>query len=89
MGFVWWILGDIAGPGALDAAIRLAGMIRWFGGGINFSPPYDLIASTFNVCFDPAGKLDPGSRERAHYSGWVMVWIDALVTCTSELTMIA
>ena len=65
-------------PEALDAAVRLAGTIRWFDDGTHTNPPYDVIASVFEGCFDPAGKLYPGSRDRAYYSGRAMVWIHAL-----------
>ena len=81
---VSWILRNITDPEALDAAIRLAGNIRWFDDGINADPPYDLIVSTFKACFDPTGKLYPGSRDRAYYSGRAMLWIHALAMCKSE-----
>ena len=81
---VSWILRNITDPDALDAAVRLAGTIRWFDDGINADPPYDLIVSTFEGCFDPAGKLYPGSRDRAYYSGRAMVWINSLAMCTSR-----
>ena len=81
---VSWILRNIADPEALDAAVRLAGTIRWFDDGINADPPYDLIASTFEACFHPTGKLYPGSRDRAYYSGRAMVWINSLAMCKSE-----
>ena len=74
-GCVSWILWKITDPEALDAGVRLAGTIRWFDDGTNADPPYDMIASTFEACFDPAGKLYPGSRDRAYYSGRAMVWI--------------
>ena len=55
-----WILSNITDPEALDAAIRLAGTIRWFDDGINVDPPYDLIVSTFKACFDPTRRVYPG-----------------------------
>ena len=76
---VSWILRNITDPEALDAAVRLAGMIRWFDGP-EVDVPYDSIVSTFEACFDPSGKLYPGSRDRAYYSGRAMVWIHALAT---------
>ena len=79
-----WILRNITDPEALDAAIRLAGMIRWFEDGINANPPYDLIVSTFGTCFDSTRTLYPGSRDRAYYSGRAMVWIHTLAECKSE-----
>ena len=75
VGCVSWILWNITDPEALDVAIRLAGTIRWFDGGTNTDPPYDFIVSTLEACFDPAGKLYPGSRDKAYYSGRAMVWI--------------
>ena len=81
---VSWILGNITDPEALDAAVRLAGTVRWFDDGINVYPPYDLIVSTFEACFDPVGKLFPGSGDRAYYSGRAMMWINTLAMCESE-----
>ena len=83
VGCVSWILRNITDPEALDAAVRLAGTIRWFDDGANADPPYDLIASAFEACFDPSGKLYPGSRDRAYYSGRAMVWIRARAGCKS------
>ena len=81
---VSWILSNITDPEALDAAVRLAGKIRWFDDGVNVDPPYDLIVSTFSACFDLTGKLYAGSRDRAYYSGRAMMWIHTLATCKSE-----
>jgi hypothetical protein len=81
---VSWILRNITDPEALDAAIRLAGAIRWFDDGINADLPYGLIVSTFEACFDSTRKLYPGSRDRAYYSGRAMVWIHTLAACKSE-----
>ena len=79
-----WILRNITDPEAPDAAIRLAGEIRWFDGETDVDLPYGLIVCTFKACFDSTGKLYPGSRDRAYYSGWAMVWIRTLVKCKSE-----
>jgi len=81
---VSWILRNITDPEALDAAIRLAGTIRWFDDGTNVDPPYDLIGFTFRACFDPTGRVYPGSRDRAYYSGRAMMWIRTLAMCKSE-----
>jgi len=81
---VSWILKNITGPEALDAAVRLAGTIRWFEDGFNVEPPYDLIVSMFEGCFDSTGRLYPGSRDRAYYSGRAMLWIHTLAMCKSE-----
>jgi len=71
---VSWILRNITDPEALDAAIRLAGTIRWSDDRTNVDPPYDMIVSTFRACFDLTRKLYPGSRDRAYYSGRAMIW---------------
>jgi len=81
---VSWILRSITDPEALDAAIRLVGTIRWFEDGTNVEPLYDLIVSTFEACFDSTGKLYPGSRDRAYYSGRAITWIHTLAMCKSE-----
>ena len=81
---VSWILRNITDPEALDAAIRLAGEIRWFDGGTDVDLAYGLIVCTFKACFDSTGKLYPGSRDRAYYSGQAMVWIRTLTKCKSE-----
>ena len=81
---VSWILRNITDPEALDAAIRLAGEIRWFEGGINVDPPYDLIVCTFKACFDSTGTLYPRTRDRAYYSGRAIMWIHTLAMCKSE-----
>ena len=81
---VSWILRSITDPEALDAAIRLAGTIRWFDDGINVDPPYDLVVSTFEACFDSTGKLHPGSRDRAYHSGQATIWIRTLGMCKSK-----
>jgi len=75
---VSWILRSITDPEAIDAALPLAGEIRWFDDGVNVNPPYDLILSTFEACFDSTRKLYPGSRDRAYYSGRAILWIHTL-----------
>jgi len=81
---VSWILRNITDPEALDAALPVAGEIRWFDDGVNADPPYDLIVTTFEACFDSTGTLYPGSRDRAYYSGRAMAWIRTLAMCRSE-----
>ena len=81
---VSWILRNITDPEALDAAIRLAGVIRWFDDGVNADPPYGLIVSMFETCFDSTRKLYPRLRDRAYYSGRAMVWIRTLAMRKSE-----
>ena len=81
---VSWILRNITDPETLDATIRLAGIIRWFEDGIKVEPLYDLIVSTFRACFDSNGKVYPGSRDRAYYSGRAILWIRTLAACRPE-----
>ena len=80
---VSWIIRNITDPEALDAAVRLAGTIRWFDGP-DVDVPYVSIVCTFEACFDPSGKLYPGSRDRAYYCGRAMVWIHGLARCKSR-----
>ena len=79
-----WILRNITDPEALDVAIRLAGVVRWFDDGTNVDLPYDLIVSTFEAWFDSTRTLYPGSKDRAYYSGRAMMWIHTLARCKSE-----
>jgi len=65
---VCWVLRNITDPEAIDFAIRLAGAIRWFDGDSDHNPPFDLIVSTFEACFDLTKRLYPGMRDRAHFS---------------------
>jgi len=78
---VSWILIEITDPEALDAAVRLAGTIRWFEEGIDVKPSYDIIVSIFNSSLDSTKKVYPGMRERAYYSLRAVLWIYALVKC--------
>ena len=80
---VSWILRNITDQEALDTAIRLAGEIRWFDDEANVDPPYDLIVSMSEACFDSNGDLHPGSRDRAYYSTRAMLWIRVLAMCKS------
>ena len=80
---VSWISRKITDPEALEAAARLAGTIRWFDGP-DVDVPYGSIISMFEGCFDPSGKLYPGSRDRAYYSGRAIVWINSLAMCKSR-----
>ena len=81
---VSWVLKDITDPETLDAAIILAGTIRWFEDGIDVKPLYDLIIFTFDTCFGSDRVLHPGSRNRAYYSGRAILWIYTLAVCKSE-----
>ena len=78
-----WILRNSTDPEALDAAIRLSGLIRWFDEGTDANLPYDLIVSTMR-CFYSTEKLYLESRERAYYSGRAVIWIRILTGCKSE-----
>ena len=81
---VSWILRSITDQEALDTAVRLAGAVRWFEGEIDIVPPYDLIVSTFNACFDSNRVVYPGSRDRAYNCGRAILWIHTLAMCQSE-----
>ena len=81
---VSWVLRNITDPEVLDAAIRLAGTIRWFDSGIDTDPPYGLIVSIFEACFLSTRKLYPGSRDRAYQSGQAVLWINTLEMCKPE-----
>ena len=81
---VSWVIKNITDPEALDAAIRRAGMIRWFDGGTDMEPPYDLLVSIFHACFGSDWEVYPGSRERAYYSGRAILWIHTLAMCKSR-----
>ena len=81
---VSWVLKDITDPETLDAAILLAGTIWWFEDGIDVKPHYDLIVSTFHMCFGSDGELHQGLRNRAYYSARAILWIHTLAVCHSE-----
>lgn len=78
---VCWIPRNITDPEAIDSALRLAATVRWFEDGVYANPPYDLIVSIFNSCFDSSWKLHPGMKDRAYLSGKAMlaIYVSALV----------
>jgi len=80
---VSWILRNITDPEAIDAAVRLAGTVRWFEDGINVEPPYDTIVSIFEACFDSTKKVYPVLKDRAYFSLRTILWISALAKCKS------
>jgi len=80
---VSWILINITDPESLDAAVRLAGTIRWFEEGIDVEPPYDIIVSVFESCLDSTKRVYPGMKERAYYSIRAILWIYTLAKCKS------
>jgi hypothetical protein len=65
---VSWVLRNITDPEAIDSDICLAGTIRWFDGDSTQDPPFDLIVSAFEECFDATNQLYPGMRDRAYFS---------------------
>ena len=77
VGCVCWVLRNITDPEAIDSAIRLAGSIRWFDGDPDHEPPFDLIVSTFEACFDSTKQLSPGMRDRAYFSARAILQINA------------
>ena len=73
---VCWVLRNITDPEAIDSAIRLAGTIRWFDGDPDHDPPFDLIVSTFEACFDSTKQLYPGMMDRAYFSARAILKIN-------------
>ena len=74
---VCWILRNIIDPEAIDSALRLASTVRWFEGGVDVGPPYDIILPLFQGCFDLNNALHPGMRDRAFISGRALIQIHA------------
>jgi len=72
---VCWVLRNITDPEAIDSAIRLAGIIRWFDGDPDHDPPFDLIVSTFEACFDSTKQPYPGMVDRAYFSARAILQI--------------
>ena len=60
---VSWILRSVTDLEAVDAAVRLAGTIRWFEDGTNVEPPYYAIISAFEACFDSTKKVYSGLED--------------------------
>ena len=81
---LWWVLWTIINPEALDIGIRFAGIVLWFENGSKVKPPYDLIVSTFEACFNSTGKLYPVLKGRAYYSARAILWIHIRAMCVSE-----
>jgi len=73
---VCWVLRNITDSEAIDSAIRLAGSIRWFDGDPDHNPPFDLIVSTFEACFDSTKQLYSGMRDRAYFSARAILQIN-------------
>ena len=72
---VCWVLWNITDPEAIESAICLAGTIHWFDGDSDHNPPFDLIISTFEACFDSTRQLYPGMRNRAYFSACAILQI--------------
>ena len=81
---VCWVLRNITDPEAIDSAIRLAGTIRWFNGDSDHDPPFDVIVSTFDSCFDSSKQLYPGMRDRAYFSARAILQINTGATAQSQ-----
>jgi hypothetical protein len=73
---VCWVLRTITDPEAIDSDIRLAGTIRWFDGDSAHDPPFDLIVSAFEECFDATKQLYPAMRDRAYFSARAILQIN-------------
>jgi hypothetical protein len=73
---VSWVLRNITDPEAIDSDVRLAGTIRWFCDNANHDPPFDLIVSAFEECFDATKQLYPGMRDRAYFSARAILQIN-------------
>ena len=72
---VSWVLRKLTDPEAVDPALRLAGTIRWFDSDVGIDPPFDLIVSTFEACFDSTKQLYPSMRDRAYFSARAILQI--------------
>ena len=81
---VSWVLRNITDPEALDAAIRLAGTIRWFDSDSGHDPHVDVIVSTFEACFDSSRQPYPGMRDRAYFSARAILQITMRATTRSR-----
>ena len=72
---VSWVIRKITDPEVIDFAIHLAGDIRWFDSGPNDNPPYNLIVSIFETCFDSTKQLNPEMKDRAYSSARAILQI--------------
>ena len=81
---VCWVLRHITNPEAIDSALRLASVVRWFEGDVDIDPPYDIILFYFQGCFDPNNVLYPGKRDRAFISGKALIQIHACATLRAD-----
>jgi len=81
---VCWVLRNVTDPEAVDSAIRLAGTIRWFDRDSDHNPPFDMIVSTFEACFDSTKQLYPGMRDRAYFSARAILQINMRARTQSQ-----
>ena len=81
---VCWVLRNITDPEAIDSAIRLTGTIRWFDGDPDHNPPFDMIVSTFETCFDSTKQLYSGMRDRADFSARAILQIHTRARIRSQ-----
>ena len=72
---VSWVLRNITDPDAINSTMRVAAVIRWFYGDSDHDPPFNLIVSTFEACFDSDKQLYPGMRDQAYFSAWTILQI--------------
>ena len=72
---VCWVLRNITDSEVIDSAIRLAGNIRWFDANSKHDPPFGLIVSIFEACFDSTKEVYPGMRDRAYFSARAILQI--------------
>ena len=73
---VSWVLQKLTDPESIDPALRLAGIIRWFDSDVDIVPPFDLIVSAFEACFDSTKQLYPGMKDRAYFSARAILQIN-------------
>ena len=81
---VSWVLRNITDPEAIDSAIRLANTVRWFDGDSYPEPPFDLMVSIFEACFDSTPQVYPGMEKRAYFSARAILQIKASATARSH-----
>lgn len=80
---VWcvsWVLNSVNDSEVFDNSLERAGIIRWFGNGIDVKSIYDTILSVFGSCLDLNDEVYPGARDRAYHSGRAILWIHVLAT---------
>ena len=81
---VCWVLRNITDPEAIVSALRLASTVRWFEDDVDVDPPYDVILSSFQDCFDPNKEAYPGMEDRVLISGKALVQIHVCAALRSD-----